>query len=72
MTVKEKVQMHRTSYINKYNKEPKSVIIGYEVYHEIKKELPARFIAPGASLFGMIVIVDKNKPTRVEAGEFET
>lgn len=72
MTIKEKIQLHRSAYINKYGVEPKSLIIGYEVYHEAKKEMPSRLILPGASMYGMIIIMDKNNPTRVEAGDFET
>ena len=69
MTIKEKIKKHRQAYILRYGKEPKSVIIGYEIMGEIKKEMPSRFID---DLFGMSVIVDKDRPTRVETGDFET
>lgn len=70
--MKEKIQKHRMAYINKYGKEPKTIILGYEVVMEMKKEYPSRFIDPGAYLYGMNVIVDNNKPTRVEVGDLSS
>ena len=72
MTIKEKIQTYRKAYVNKYGKSPTSVILGYEIIGEMKRETPSRFVAPGAELYGMKIIVDNDRPTRVEAGDFET
>ena len=72
MTIKDKIKRYREMYIQKYGREPTSVILGYEVMSEIKRDMPERYVAPGALLYGMAVIMDNNKPTRVEAGDFET
>lgn len=72
MTIQDKIQRHRAAYVLKYGKEPKNIILGYEVIAEIKREMPSRFIAPGASLYGMIVVRDNDKPTRIEVGDLTT
>ena len=72
MKVQEKITKSRELYIMGKGVEPKSIILGYEIVGEMKKEFPSRFIAAGASLYGMTVIIDNNKPTRCEAGDFDT
>lgn len=69
MTCKEKIQKHRIAYISKYGKEPQSIILGYEIVDEMRRLMPSRHIYPGSQLYGMTVILDNDKPTRVEVGD---
>jgi hypothetical protein len=69
MTCKEKIQRHRIAYISKYGTEPRSIILGYEIADEMQRLMPSRHISPGAQLYGMTVLLDNDKPTRVEVGD---
>lgn len=68
MSVDEKISKLRKMYIMQYGEEPKSVIVGYEVLEEIKRLYSMRYIESGVEMLGMRIIVDMNKPTRVEVG----
>jgi len=69
MDVQEKINKKRKLYIMQYGKEPKSIILGYEVLSEIKNQYSRRYIEGGTEILGMRVIKDNDKPTRVEVGD---
>lgn len=71
MNAGERVSKLRKMYIMQYGKEPKGVILGYEVLEEIKEQYSTRYVNTGVELLGMKIIKDLNKPTRVEVGDFE-
>lgn len=71
MSVEERIVKSRKLYIMQYGQEPKSVILGYEAFEEVKKKFFQRYINPGVEIFGMRIIKDMNKPTRVEVGNLE-
>lgn len=71
MTASERVNKLRKMYIMQYGKEPRGVILGYEVFEEIKEQYSTRYVNSGVELLGMRIIKDMNKPTRVEVGDFE-
>ena len=70
MTAKDKITQSRKMYIMQYGKEPTSVILGYEIKEEVRRELPHRFVGDGMEVYGMRIITDNNKPTKVEVGDF--
>ena len=72
MRIQDKINKSREAFYLGHKRKPTSIILGYEIIAEMRKEVPSRFIDPGAMLYGMAVIVDMNNPTRVETGDFET
>lgn len=67
--MKDKIQKHRSAYISKYGKEPVSIILGYGARDELARLMPHQTLEPGSLLFGMRLIIDNNKPSRVEVGD---
>ena len=68
MNSTEKLKVLRKMYIQQVGKEPKSVILGYEVVKEIKAALSHRYVDEGVEILGMKVFIDHDKPHRVEVG----
>ena len=64
MTAQEKIAKLRALYITRYSKEPTVLIIGYESSKILQDSCKNGFC-------GMRVIVDKDKPRRVEVGDLE-
>lgn len=68
MNAEDKITKCRKLYIMQYGKEPKSIILGYEILEEVKEKYSQRYVADGVEILGMRVIEDRDKPTRVEVG----
>lgn len=68
MTTRERIALVRRLYIQRNGKEPKSIILGDEIFDEIRDEIYPRSVDGHAVYLGMIVYTDKDKPLRVEVG----
>ena len=71
MPTQDRATKLRELYITRYGKEPNALILGNKALMDLQHNNPDRFFNAGGVYLGMRIIIDKDKTSKVEVGDFE-